>query len=112
MPTLIDIVSTPDRLLGIKAVWAPTLYHIASFGGSITDGPEQQRAKLVGLRTRAIRAYEKNTPFVITIGGGEEVHPEVNGRVVEVYELGHTIGPAKLFCTDPILDRWPYAITL
>lgn len=106
MPKLCDVVESPERLLGVKAVWGPTLHPIISFGG------DEDKIAYKRLRTWAQRAHKKEAPFVLLIGGGSEADADATGRVLEVIELGNTIGRTSLFTNDEALARWPYSIFL
>ncbi|MCX7364703.1 MAG: HNH endonuclease [Alphaproteobacteria bacterium] len=106
MPKLSDVVDFPGRLLGLKAVWGPTLRPVISFGGN------EDEIAYKRLRTWATRAQERAAPFVILIGGGSEADANATGRVLEIIELGNTIGRTTLFTTDEALARWPYSIFL
>lgn len=106
MPKLSDVVESPKRLLGLKAVWGPTLHPVISFGGN------EDEIAYKRLRTWAQRAHEKAAPFVILIGGGSEADANATGRVLEIIELGNTIGRTTLFTNDEALARWPYSIFL
>lgn len=104
MPIFAEIVDSPTRLLGLKAVWGPTLHPVISFGGS------EDQIAYKRLRTWTQRAHEQATPFVLLIGGGSEADTNATGRVLEVIELGKTIGRTTLFTKDEVLAQWPYSI--
>jgi 5-methylcytosine-specific restriction protein A len=104
MPTFIEIVPSPIRLLGLKAVWGPTLHPVISFGGN------EDQVAYKRLRTWMLRAHEHTAPFLLLVGAGSEADANARGRVLEVIELGNTIGRTTLFTKDEVLAQWPYSI--
>ena len=92
-----DILSGPDVLMGVKAVFGMISSHVLCFAE--------------GAARRAV-----TQPFVIAIGGGKEVREGMAGRVVNVARTAPVYGPTSVLVTDPNevrrLAQWPVAIAL
>lgn len=112
LPLLLQDV-VPDRadLMGVKAVFGPLTSHVLCFGarGSVND--KSYFSVAAGAARRAV-----DRPFIITIGGGKEVRPGFEGRVLNVARCSLVYGPTGTLVNDPDevrrLAQWPVAIAL
>ena len=108
-PTFSNIVPSPDRLMGVKAVWGAISSYVMCFGER--PGTEAQKYSLPGGVAR--RAVER--PFVIAIGGGRHVRDGLGGRVVNLVRASTVYGPTKVFVGPheaKRLEQWPVSIAL
>lgn len=110
-PGFSDICSTPDSLMGVKAVFGELSSHVLCFGGR---GTINDRSYFSVAASAARRAVER--PYVVTIGAGENVRPGLDGRVLNLARVSLVYGPTGLFVTDPAevarLAQWPVAVVL
>lgn len=113
MPVLSDIVSSPDQLVGVKAVWGRSgETAVMCFGGRGDESNERQYF------SQARRAAElaQSQPYLITIGGGQHVMDGLRGRVLEVVRVTGAYGKTATFVTGSILQahlaQWPVAVVL
>lgn len=98
-----ELVTTSDDLMGVKAVYGPSIVSLIAFGS---------RANL-GHHT-AKKALER--PYLLSIGGGAKASDSVRGRVLEVMRVTPVYGSTSAFINDPILQnemkQWPVATML
>lgn len=115
MPTFEDIVPSPELLIGVKAIWGPISARIQCFGSRGDRNRDPDRHFMIP-RSVAERSINQKRPFLITIGGGQLVEPNVDGRVVELMRLSGVYGETRAFVRDSaLLDRlaqWPVAIAV
>src|SRR4051794_30588033 len=106
-----DIVTNPDQLVGVKAIWGPIRARVQCFAGRGDMARNPNRYFMVA-RSAAERAVSR--PYLVTLGGGERVLPEYEGRAIEVMRLTGVYGQTTAFVTDPEmledLAQWPIAI--
>jgi hypothetical protein len=64
------------------------------------------------LEERLEKAIER--PFLISIGGGDDVPPGLRGRALELLRITGVFGETKAFVSDEAylarLQRWPVAV--
>jgi 5-methylcytosine-specific restriction enzyme A len=111
MVMLSDIAGSVDNIMGVKAVWSP-VDRLLCFGSGKGTTPNDL-AFYARARGVAKRAVEK--PYVITIGGGQHVPPEYDGRVLDVVRTTPTYGATETFLGQEIFERsrlaqWPAAV--
>ena len=99
--------------MGVKAVWGHTdrLLCFGSRGGNITN----HHAYFSQSRRTAEKAIGK--PYIVTIGGGEHVPPELNGRVLDLVRATGVYGETKVFLGADTYERlhmeqWPVCVIL
>jgi len=113
MPFFEEIADAGDKLMGVKAVWGRSSEPVMCFG-SRGDERAKDRGHFMQARNTAEKAIER--PYLVTIGGGEQVGPELRGRVVEVVRVTGVYGETKAFVRDPALferlAQWPVAVVL
>lgn len=108
-----DVVPDSQVLMGIKAVWGRVEESIMCFGSR-----GDPRTKLGGYYSQAKRTAEKSLerPYFVTIGGGEKVPHELNGRVLELVRGTGVYGETTAFVRDEDLrvrlEQWPVAVIL
>ncbi len=111
MPTVGSIVGNVDLLMGVKAVFGRSAAPVMCFG---SHGNEKTKDR--GHFSLARRAAEKaiEQPYLVTIGGGDDVPSELDGRVLEVVRITGAFGETKAFVHDANylqrLTRWPVAV--
>jgi hypothetical protein len=83
------------------------------FGGR-GDAAAKDRAYFSQARSTAEKAIEQ--PYLVTIGGGEQVPSELRGRVLELVRVTGVFGETAAFVRDPALRarlaQWPVAVVL
>jgi hypothetical protein len=108
---LADVVTAPEYLMGVKAVWGRSREAVMCFG-SRGDAALKDRGHFSQARTTAERAQTQ--PYFLTIGGGEQVPEELRGRVLEVVRATSIYGETVAFVRDDELRarlaQWPVAI--
>ena len=113
MPLFEEIADSAEKLMGVKAVWGRSSEPVMCFG-SRGDERAKDRGHFMQARNTAEKAIER--PYLVTIGGGEQVGPELRGRVVEVVRVTGVYGETKAFVRDPALferlAQWPVAVVL
>ena len=106
-----DVVTTPDNLMGVKAVWGRSSEGIMCFG-SRGDAILKNRGHFSQARITAERAQTQ--PYFLTIGGGEQVPDDLRGRVLELVRATGVYGETTAFVRDEDLRarlaQWPVAI--
>ncbi|WP_374469940.1 HNH endonuclease [Phenylobacterium sp.] len=111
--TVRDVVSDPSRLMGVKAVWGKSREAVMCFGSrgnaATKDPAHFQQARLTAEKSVA-------RPFLLTIGGGEQVPADLQGRVLELVRVSGAYGETAAFVHDPglreRLSQWPVAVVL
>jgi len=108
-----DVVPSVDLLMGVKAVWGRSSECVMCFGGR-GDAAAKDRAYFAQARSTAERAITQ--PYLVTIGGGEQVPDELRGRVLELVRVTGVFGETVAFVRDPALRarlaQWPVAVVL
>lgn len=108
-----DVVSSPAALMGVKAVWGKSNEPVMCFG-SRGDAKAKDRGHFQQARLTAEKAVER--PFLLTIGGGEQVGADLRGRVLELVRVSGAYGETSALVHDPILRerlaQWPVAVML
>ena len=82
--------------------------------GSRGDSAKKDRGHFSQARRTAERAIEQ--PYFLTIGGGEQVPAELDGRVLELVRATGVFGETNAFVRDDALrarlSQWPVAIVV
>lgn len=108
-----DVVSSPGALMGVKAVWGKSNEAVMCFG-SRGDAKAKDRGHFQQARLTAEKAVER--PFLLTIGGGEQVGANLRGRVLELVRVSGAYGETSALVHDPVLRerlaQWPVAVML
>jgi hypothetical protein len=108
-----DVVPSVDLLMGVKAVWGRSSECVMCFGGR-GDAAAKDKAYFAQARSTAERAIKQ--PYLVTIGGGEQVPAELRGRVLELVRVTGVFGETVAFVRDPVLRarlaQWPVAVVL
>ena len=82
--------------------------------GSRGDALAKDRAHFAQARSVAEKAMLR--PYFITIGGGEHVPDELNGRVLELVKATGVFGETRAFVRDSELlewlSQWPVAVVV
>jgi len=114
VPTLQDVVSIPENLMGVKAVWGRSSEAVMCFGsgGNAASAALKDRAHFTKARRTAERA--KTRPYILTIGGGEKVPDALRGCVLELVRATGVYGETTAFVRDEELrerlSQWPVAV--
>lgn len=112
MPVFSEVVSSPDKLMGVKAVFTPPDVRLLGFGAR---GDKSDEAKYFQL-PRDYAEQSVKRPFVVAIGGGKSVSPELKGRALTVVTVNSVFGETKNFILDPTIAarqaRWPVSVGL
>ena len=109
MPTFEEVAGSLDQIMGVKAVWGRSSEPVICFGSrgdeALKDPGHFQQA-----RATANKAIPQ--PYLVTIGGGAEVGPELRGRVLELVRVTGVYGETKAFptgtpaaCAEPPLSH-------
>lgn len=113
MPTFEDIVKSTDGLMGVKAVFGRSSAPVMCFG---SHGDERAKDKGHFSLARSAAENAMARPYLVSIGGGDDVPPELTGRVLELVRVTGVFGETKAFVHDPDLmkrlARWPVAVVL
>ncbi|MBB3408526.1 hypothetical protein FHT87_002429 [Rhizobium sp. BK316] len=106
-----DVCPSLDMVQGVKAVFGPISSYVLCFAGR---GDANSTSFYYQAANAARSAVER--PFIITIGGGEEVRPDADGCVVSIARAGTVFGPTSLLLQDEDeikrLARWPVSVNL
>src|SRR4051794_30744460 len=97
MPTLEQIVGSPDAIMGVKAVFGRSGAAAMCFG-SHGDEAAKDRGHFSLARSAAENAMER--PWLISIGGGDDVPADLRGRVIELIHVTGVFGETKAFVHD------------
>ena len=112
MTVFSDVVTEPSQLMGCKAVFGRVSSHVLCFG-SRGDGSSQDQFYMMPAGV-ARRAVERR--FAVAIGGGREVPRALEGRALELVEVGTVYGDTAALLSDPLeirkLAQWPVAVIL
>jgi 5-methylcytosine-specific restriction protein A len=99
--------------MGVKAVWGRSSEGVMCFG-SRGDANKKNAAHFMQAHSTAEKSLSR--PYLITIGGGEQVSSELRGRVLELVRVTGVFGETKAFVRDTDLLRrlaqWPVAVIL
>jgi 5-methylcytosine-specific restriction enzyme A len=113
MPLFSEVVKSHSEIMGVKAVWGRSSEPVMCFG---SHGDEN--AKDSSHFSLARKTAEKSIirPYLITIGGGNQVGDELRGRVLEMVRVTGVFGETKAFVRNPELlarlAQWPVAVVL
>jgi 5-methylcytosine-specific restriction protein A len=106
-----DVIASPASLMGVKAVFAPVSSHVLCFGGRGDRTRDSYFSVAAGAARRAVER-----PYIVTIGGGKHVRPELTGRVVNLARAASVFGLTSTLLNDAgevaRLSQWPVAIAL
>jgi len=109
-----SVVPSPDLLMGVKAVWGRDLAPFIGFG-SRGDAKAKDAAFFSEARSTASRAAER--PYIVTIGGGAGVQPDLRGKFVELLRATSVYGETAVFAGKDtgiaqILEQWPVSVMI
>jgi hypothetical protein len=108
-----NVVPSVDLLMGVKAVWGRSSESVMCFGGR-GDAAAKDKGYFAQARSTAERAISR--PYLVTVGGGEQVPTELKGRVLELVRVTGVFGETVAFVRDPTLRarlaQWPVAVVL
>lgn len=110
-----DVVSSLDQVMGVKAVWGRSHSDepVICFG-SRGDSISKDRAHYSQARITAEHAMK--SPYILTIGGGENVPATLSGRVIELVKSTGVYGSTRVFVRNAkVLDglaQWPVAVVV
>lgn len=111
--TFSDVVTSSDELMGVKAVWGQSQAPVMCFG-SRGDAKARDNAHFTQGRSTALKALK--APYLVTIGGGEQVPEPLNGRVLELVRVTGAYGETNAFVENEDLSarlaQWPVAVIL
>lgn len=110
MPTVQEIIGSPDRVMGAKAVFGPISSHIMCFGGRGDRNETRFFSVAAGAARKAVSA-----PWVFAIGGGSNVRDNLDGKVVNVARAACIYGETSAFVPTAEaarLAQWPVAVGL
>ena len=108
-----DVVTAPEHLMGVKAVWGLSQETVMCFG-SRGNPALKDKGHFTQARTTAERAQTQ--PYFLTIGGGEQVPDALRGRVLELVRATGVFGETTAFVRSEDLRnrlaQWPVAIVV
>lgn len=108
-----DVVKSPEEIMGVKAVFGALTGRAMCFG-SRGDAKLKDRGHFQSARVAA--EYAAVRPMLVTIGGGGECPPELEGRVLNIATVSKVYGETPVFYTAAEdrerLSRWPVATAL
>lgn len=112
MTVVREILTTPDLIMGCKAVFGTVSSHVLCFAGrGAPTSPKRYYMLPAGAARRAV-----TQPYIIAIGGGAQVRDGLKGCVVNIARAGTVYGDTATLLDDPVevqrLARWPVAIAL
>ena len=111
MPTVEDVAGSIDALMGVKAVFGRSRASVMCFG-SHGDENKKDKGHFSLARSTAEKAVQQ--PYLVSIGGGDDVPTELRGRVLELLRVTGVFGETKAFIKDEdylaLLKRWPVAV--
>ena len=106
-----EVVPSPAQIMGVKAVWGRSGEAVMCFG-SRGDAAKKGPKHFQTAKSTAKRALAK--PFIVSIGGGEQVSDDLRGRVVEIVRATPAYGETEAFVHDgklrELLKQWPVAV--
>lgn len=105
-----ELVSTPDELMGAKAVFGAIRSHVMCFGARGEVGENRRYSVASGAARRAVER-----PYVLAVGGGRQVRDNLGGRVVNVVRAGTLFGETAAFVPEEEarrLAQWPVGLLL
>lgn len=108
--TVGEIIGSPDRAMGAKAVFGPISSHVLCFGARGERHETRYFSVPAGAARRAIEA-----PWVFAIGGGSNVRDGLEGCVLNIVRVSCVYGETSAFVNDDEASRlaqWPVAIAL
>ncbi|QUD86237.1 HNH endonuclease [Phenylobacterium montanum] len=111
--TFAEVVGSPDNLMGVKAVWGKSSAPVMCFG---SRGDPSAKDTLHFSLAHNVAKKSISQPFMVTIGGGEQVTADLRGRVLELVRVSGAYGETAAFVSDPELSerlaQWPVAVVL
>lgn len=107
------VVGSPEDVMGVKAVFGALTGRAMCFG---SRGDAKLKDKGYFQSARVAAEYAATRPMLVTIGGGGECPPELQGRVLNVVKVSKVFGETPVFYSDLAererLSRWPVATAL
>jgi 5-methylcytosine-specific restriction protein A len=106
-----EIVSAPELLMGVKAVWGRAHHKEPVVCFSAPAGPISGQSYFSKVRVVAERAMKQ--PYLILIAAGREAPAEMDGRLLRLVKLSGAYGSTTAFVQHlemgNRLERWPIA---
>lgn len=113
MITFETVTGPLQNIMGVKAVWGHSEEPVMCFG---SRGDPALKDKKHYMLAHATAAKAVAQPYLVTIGGGERVSDELDGRVIDLVRVTGAYGETSAFVKDPIfyeeLRQWPVAVIL
>lgn len=110
MRTVADVVGSPDRVMGAKAVFGPINSHVMCFGGRGSPSANRYYSVARGAARRAVDA-----PWVFAVGGGANVRDNLQGHALNLVRAACVYGETSAFVPPSEANRlaqWPVAVAL
>ena len=111
MVSFSEVAGDLNQIMGVKAVWGTSTEAVMCFG-SHGDAKAKDKGHFSLARRTAEKAIAQ--PYLVTIGGGEQVEPEYDGRVLELIRITGVYGETIAFVqSDELkkrLEQWPVAV--
>lgn len=108
-----DVVSTPELFMGVKAVWGRSKEPIMCFG---TRGADKSDSKRYYSQARRTSERALTQPYFLTVGGGDRVPDDMDGRAVELVRATGAYGDTSAMVIDDDLrsqlEQWPVSVML
>lgn len=108
-----DVVTIPEQLMGVKAVWGRSTEAVMCFG---SRGSAILKDKGHFSQARKTAQLAQTRPYFLTIGGGEQVPGNLRGRVLELVRATGVFGETTAFVRDEDLRmrlaQWPVAVVI
>ena len=108
-----DVVASPSRLMGYKAVWGRCIVEFMAFGA-----PARSPNKGTAYYSKPAKAANLagTSPYLVAIGGGASAQASVDHRAIEVVRVSRAYGETNAFVRDPVqqavLAQWPVGVAL
>lgn len=110
MTTVADVVGSPDRVMGAKAVFGAISSHVMCFGGRGSPEDAGYYSVASGAARKAVDA-----PWVFAIGGGAKVRDNLKGHALNLVRTACVYGKTSAFVPPGEAERlaqWPVAVAL
>jgi 5-methylcytosine-specific restriction protein A len=113
MPLFGEVAESAEQLMGVKAVWGRSSEAVMCFG---SRGDASKKNNLHFMQARGTAEKSIARPYLVTIGGGQHVGPDLRGRVLELVRVTGVFGETNAFVRDADLRQrlaqWPVAVVL
>ena len=105
-----ELVTSPDLLMGAKAVFGDISSHVMCFGARGEMHTKRRYSVAAGAANRATER-----PFILAVGGGSRVRDNLHGCVLNVVRASTRYGETAAFVPDKEAERlaqWPVGLLL